>query len=189
MAIQLVIMLICGVLGATIAAKKGRSAVGWFFGGFFFSLVGIIIVAVLPNLKEEREHRARMSEENRRLREQLRQERIKSEAFRHHTVARLDTHDNVLGVDTRSVQALPAADPPPARLTAGASASQPQDPPPSDLWYYEVQGESAGPVSATEIRRLLAAREIESETLLWSEDLGEWTPLSRIPTFRTARAR
>jgi hypothetical protein len=37
------------------------------------------------------------------------QEQVKNEAFRRHTAARLDNHDNQLGVDTRSiVSALPA---------------------------------------------------------------------------------
>lgn len=31
-----------------IAGRKNRSVVGWFFGGLFLSLIGLIIVACLP---------------------------------------------------------------------------------------------------------------------------------------------
>jgi hypothetical protein len=109
--IQLIARIICGAIAAAIASHKGRSAVGWFFGGFFIVIIGIIIVACLPNLNETRRRDQYVQQENRRLREQLMQEQIKNEAFRRHTAARLDSHDNQLGVDTRSiVSALPAAD-------------------------------------------------------------------------------
>ena len=31
-----------------IASKKGRSAVGWFFGGLLLGGIGLIIIACLP---------------------------------------------------------------------------------------------------------------------------------------------
>lgn len=33
-----------------IARSKGRSAVGWFFGGLFLGVIGLIIVANLKSL-------------------------------------------------------------------------------------------------------------------------------------------
>jgi len=109
--INLIVRVICGAIAAAIASHKGRSAVGWFFAGFFIVLLGIIIVACLSNLTVERRRDQYSQQENRRLREQLMQEQIKNEAFRRHAMARLDTHDNQLGVDTRSVvSALPAPD-------------------------------------------------------------------------------
>ena len=105
-AIHLVIGLICGAISAAIAAGKGRNAVGWFFGGFFLGLIGIVIVACLGNLKEQRAYRRQMESEAHRLREQLRLERIKGEVYRQHTAERLDVHDHALGMDTRSTTAL-----------------------------------------------------------------------------------
>lgn len=32
-----------------IAGYKGRSVVGWIFGGFFLGLIGLIIVSCLPH--------------------------------------------------------------------------------------------------------------------------------------------
>ena len=107
--IQIILMTICGLIATAIANSKGRNAIGWFFGGFFLGLIGIIIVAVLPNLKEQKRKEEEIALENRRLREQLIQEQIKTEAFRRHAAARLDAHDEHLGVDTRnSAAALPA---------------------------------------------------------------------------------
>ena len=110
--IQLVLMVVFGCIASAIANSKGRSTVGWFFGGFFLGLIGIIIVAVLPNLKEQKFKEEAVERENRRLREQLMQEQIKTEAFRRHAAARMDVHDTHLGIDTRSVAStLPGANP------------------------------------------------------------------------------
>ncbi len=106
----IILKVICGAIAAAIASSKGRSTIGWFFGGFFLDIIGIIIVAVIANLKEQQAHRQHVSRENRRLREQLHQERMKQEAFRQHATARLDVHDDHMGLDTKQVgSALPGA--------------------------------------------------------------------------------
>ena len=101
-----IIALIFGIICAAIANSKGRSVIGWFFIGFFFHILGLIIVLVVGNLKDARQKEMEMQTEQRRLREQLRQERIKNDQFRKHTQVRLDTHDNALGLETRSTPAL-----------------------------------------------------------------------------------
>lgn len=45
LAVNVVAIIVCPI----IAHNKGRSAVGWFFGGLFLSGIGIIIVACLSN--------------------------------------------------------------------------------------------------------------------------------------------
>lgn len=96
---------ITGVAAASIAHHKGRSVPGWFFGGFFLFIVGVVIVACLPNLREERAGRERARQRHRRLAEELKQEKIKSETFRSHARERLDSHDEALGMDTRALEA------------------------------------------------------------------------------------
>ena len=41
----LISMIACPI----IAGHKNRSVAGWFFGGFFLGLIGLIIVACLPH--------------------------------------------------------------------------------------------------------------------------------------------
>lgn len=104
--IQLIVLTICGAIAAAIASNKDRSGIGWFFGGFFLGIIGIVIIAVLPNLKEQRSKEVALERENRRLREQISQEQVKGEAFRRHASERLDTHDVHLGLDTRATNPL-----------------------------------------------------------------------------------
>ena len=108
--IVIIVRIVTGVIAAAIASHKGRSVAGWFFGGLLLELIGVIIVAVLPNLKEKQAELLRTERERHRLREQLRQERLKNEAYRLHSAGRLDAHDDMLGVDTRSQTALTGGD-------------------------------------------------------------------------------
>ena len=188
LSIHLILGTITGAIGALIASSKGRNAVGWFFGGFFLGLIGLIIVAVLPNLKRQREYEAQLARENRRLREQVKQERIKNESFRRYTTGRLDVHDQALGLDTRTAQALPGTAAAP-QLTMGDPLAIPIEPPVARLWYYEVEGQAMGPVPEAEVRDLLQAGRIGPQTLVWCEDLGSWTPASRVAAFYSPGAQ
>ena len=174
---------------AAIAHGKGRSPVGWFFVGFFFGIIGLIVVLVSSNLNQEKYLRARQDEENRRLREQLRQERIKHETLREYTMRRLDVHDQVLGVDTKSVQALPTENAP-AYLPAGEAGNpasqspspgaQPAPQAVSNTWYFEQNGETRGPVPADVIRSMLANGELAGTSLLWADHLPDWRPAALV---------
>lgn len=197
--IQLIVMGITGAIAAAIANSKGRNAFGWFFAGFFIGLIGIIIVAVLPNLNEQRHKDARIERENRRLREQLRQERIKGETFRQHTSARLDTHDQHLGLDTRSGHAqLEAGTQAHASLenlarasTATSPGSEWAEDPDQDLrqtanteWYYDAGGQMKGPVPEMDIFQLIRTGRLDASTLVWAGHLSDWTPLGQVEPFR-----
>ncbi len=47
--VTVVSMILCPI----IAHSKGRSAVGWFFGGFLLGGIGLIIVSCLSNKNEK----------------------------------------------------------------------------------------------------------------------------------------
>jgi hypothetical protein len=186
----LVFGLIMGAAVAAIAHNKGRSPVGWFFVGFFFGVIGLIVVLVSSNLNQEKYLRARQDEENRRLREQLRQERVKHETLREYTMRRLDAHDEVLGVDTRSLQALPIENTPAylpagevATLQAASPEPVPAPPPHSNAWYFEQNGETRGPIGPEVIQSMLADGQISGTTLLWADHLPDWCPAALIPEF------
>ena len=55
-----------------------------------------------------------------------------------------------------------------------APASQPQ-------WYYANQGQQSGPISDSDLARLVANGEVLSETLVWREGMQEWLPVHSIP--------
>jgi hypothetical protein len=99
--LQVILPIGFGALCAALAHSRGRTPVGWFFIGFFLSCIGLIIILVLPNVKEEEAKHAALDDANRSLRERLRQEQMKNEAFRQHAAQRLDAHDRQLDVDTR----------------------------------------------------------------------------------------
>jgi hypothetical protein len=48
-----VLWVICAAISAAIASSKGRSGIGWFFLGLLISIFAVILVAVLPSLKEK----------------------------------------------------------------------------------------------------------------------------------------
>ena len=99
----IIVGLIAGTICALVANQKGRNPIGWFFLGFFFGLFGVIASLVVSNLNEFRQREESMEIEQKRLREQLHQERIKTEKLRQYTQMRLDIHDKELKIDTRNI--------------------------------------------------------------------------------------
>jgi len=183
-----------GAIASLIAYYKGRNMVGWFFGGFFFSIFGIILVSVLPNLKEQQAQREYMENENRRLKERLKQEQVKSESFRKHAMARLDKHDEHLGVDTKQMAALPSGydmDPllledetshesDEVTLTATSSSA--------GRWLYKWNHEEHGPISEKELVEKLQTGQLSGSSLVWNEDLTTWTRAEEIPFLKAKLA-
>ncbi|MCL2648427.1 MAG: DUF4339 domain-containing protein [Phycisphaerales bacterium] len=163
----LVVGIICAVICGMIASSKGRNIVGWAVLGFLFGIFSLIIVACLPNLKEQQQKERYIAEENRRLREQLRQEQIKGEAFRQHAAARLDAHDQHLNLDTRALgQSLPAGAADTPQLASGDDISV--------GWYYDRGGNICGPISQVQIFELIRQNQIRRDTMVWAEHLTEW---------------
>ena len=103
---QFVILAIFGTICAVVAHSKGRNPIGWFFIGFFFTLLGLILILVVSNPKKAKAVEEHMEMEQRRLREQLRQEQLKTEQLRKYAQARLDIHDRELNIDTRHAEPL-----------------------------------------------------------------------------------
>jgi len=180
--------LICGGACALIAHGKGRSPIAWFFIGLVLQLIGVVMSLVSSNRRQIDYVRIQQDQENRRLREQLRQERVKHETLREYTMRRLDAHDQVLGVDTRSLQALTTDNPqnllPTAELANPASPTPAPEPPHSDAWYFEQNGETRGPVPPEVIHAMLAENQLSGTTLLWSDHLPDWRPAALIPEFQ-----
>ncbi|MCP4379160.1 MAG: DUF4339 domain-containing protein [bacterium] len=203
--IQLIIGVIAGIIAACIANAKGRSVVGWFFGGFFLGIIGIVIVSCISNRKDEMRRNQHAGRERRLLREQLHQERLKSQAFQQYANARLTEHDQVLAIDTSSHQSLPnlqVVDP--SNLTASrandalsklaeATVSSPSpDPAPIPLvpaqaqgpqWFVYIDNKKYGPGATEKVIEMIRSGQINSDTYVWTESMTQPALIRDVPTF------
>ena len=170
--------LIGAVVCGLVANGKGRNVAGWSICGFFFPLIGIIIVCVLPNLKDQVARDAQIAAENRRLREQLQQERIKQESFRQHAAARLDAHDQHLGLDTRAIDPALSSGQNNPLLGSGDQQNDGQV-----EWYYDDGRSTYGPMPATQITQLVRDGRLAKTVLVWAEHMAGWQPMSSVPEF------
>jgi hypothetical protein len=105
-----------GVITAFVAQSKGRNALGWFFIGFLFSCIGLIVVCIMPDLEEEKARWRNADRERRLLKEKLRQEQMKNSVYQSQVNDRLDAHDQALNMNTAelgsgTVQAMLSEDP------------------------------------------------------------------------------
>jgi hypothetical protein len=51
-------------------------------------------------------------------------------------------------------------------------------------WYYSKDGAQLGPVSETELRKLLAAGSLDPQRdLVWKSGMADWLPAAKVPTF------
>jgi GYF domain 2 len=185
LAIRLIFMCIFGAACAGVAHSKGRNPWGWFFVGFLITCVGLIIILCLPNLNEQKALMQVQEDTNRRLREQLRQEQMKVEALRAHTAARLDAHDEVLGINTRSAApALAGGVAPPMLGNESPSVLMPAAlTPPDDgtAWYYaDDHSQQHGPMSIVGLRGAITSNIVRRDTLIWHEGLTDWTPAGQL---------
>jgi len=175
LAVQFVIWGVFGAVVAVIAQSRGRTPVGWFFIGLAAPCIGFILVLVLPDLKREQAQKARLSKENRRLRERVLKDRQASDQRHADTVRRLGAHDAVLGVDTNDAE---GARPPELRPAEHHSTVDPDS-----EWHYAATDDSGseGPVALHELRELWAAGEVGPDSLVWSKGMDDWVPISEHP--------
>ncbi len=193
----LVVVLIYSVFGvvcALIAPSRGRSPVGWFFIGVVTQCIGIILILLLPNLKEEEAKEKRRRAETRKLRELLKKERQVSDHRHGAHDERLGAHDRALGVDTSSAgdPALlgpgqdrgdaaqwsgsgPGPGPGPGPAPAGGAGADP-----GEQWYYALDGEQRGPVPRAKLWLLWRDGRIDAETLVWRSGLAEWVAIREV---------
>jgi hypothetical protein len=174
MAMQLIIMAIFGIICAVIAQSRGRSAVGWFFIGLFFSCLGLIILLVIPDLKVQEEERQRMALENRRLREQIRKDRMVADQRHDESERRLTAHDRVLNLDTSTEQK--EIGPPPICQALTASGAEQF----AVSWYYVADGNPVGPISLDDFKNMWKEARLKPDSLVWHEGMREWIAVSAV---------
>lgn len=179
MLINLIVGAAMGIVCCLIAKQRGRSPVGWFFIGFFTGCIGLIIVLVLPDLRVQEAKERKLELENRRLREQVRKDRMVADRRHAEAARRLSAHDAALGVDTKAA-ALPGSAPSlrplptvePTRGTPEVLNAQ---------WHYADGARPAGPVPFPALRSLYEAGRITFETRVWRTGMADWAPIQDIP--------
>lgn len=182
MAVLAGILIVCAIYGsfgvvcALMAPGRGRSAMAWFFIGVATQCLGIVLLLVLPNLKEEEAKQRRREEDQRRLREQLKKERqIADERHAAHR-GRLDVHDRALGLDTTAADPshqLAGSPPPMPALPAQPAAPEPQ-------WFHAQGGNRQGPVPRSRLRAMWQAGQLGDDTLVWRQGMADWAPLHTV---------
>ena len=166
--------LVFGTLCAVIASGRGRNPVGWFFIGAILACIGFILVLCLPDLNEERRRKARehsAGAENRLLKEQLRKDRMVTDSRLSLVERRLQTHDRALGVDTGH-----PADP---QLPGGAAGVLMPPDPVGAPWYI-ADGDRPLLLSWVELRERFTGGRVGPTTLVWTEGMAEWAPMSNV---------
>jgi len=181
----LVILLVRAAFGVAcmlIAQSRGRSAVAWFLIGFFVTCIGVVIVLVLPDLKVQEERERRLADENRRLREKLRKDRMVADERHAEVARRLGAHDVALGVDTAGapIGALPGAAPPPP-------PTEPTAPSPfaaahrEAVWYWARGTNRDGPLSFADLQGHWRTGTVRPETLVWKKGMTQWVAVGEVP--------
>ena len=171
----LAVYAVFGIVCAVVAPSRGRSAVAWLFIGVATQCLGIVLIFVLPNLKEEQEKQRRRDEETRRLREQLKKERQVADQ-RHDVVhGRLGAHDLALGLDSAAALPGPAPTPPPSQSTPPQLAAGAEP-----VWHFALGSEQLGPVAQSRLQQMWVNKEIGDDTLVWRQGMASWVRITEV---------
>ena len=174
--VQLLILFIVGLIVALIANHRGRDPYGWFLFGVFFSFLALVLVVVLPDLKKQQEREQRLMDENRRLREQLRKDRMMADSRHLEVRRRLEAHDSALAMDTGTAAsaALPHR--------ASEESPGPEIPDPrSTQWWYVQEEMRKGPFGFERLRTLWEEGEIGLPTRVWTKGMPDWARIEALP--------
>ncbi len=179
--IQVVIRVIFGAVCALIASNRGRSAVAWFLIGALIACLGLIILLVIPDLKLQEERERLIALEHRRLREQIRKNRMVSDQRHAEVGRRLGAHDRVLQLDTGEE----AGDDLPVSLPPPLPANRPPDHRRSQ-WRYADGDRSSEPVDFARLQDLWRTAALTPDSLVWTEGLPEWWAIREVPGLEEA---
>lgn len=174
--LQLVFGFGFGIACAVIASKRGRNPLAWFFIGMFTNCIGLILVLVLENPLEKEQRLHRLHQENRRLREIVRGDRITADRRFQETIERLKVHDEVLGVDTSRL----STEAPVPALDKKGDVQKKMETWRGQPWYFAEGDVRVGPVAFDELKNAFNEGRVKPETLVWTPDFGDWKALRKV---------
>ena len=148
---------------ALLAASKGRSPLAWGLAGFFLQCFGLLFVLCAGDVNNQQGEDQEMGRRHRRrINERLKREASKIESVRSEMRGRLDAHDIASGIDTRAIRR------PLSRPTLPIPAND------RPRWFYEDDGETAGPVAERALLALVTSGVVRPTTLVWREGMSDW---------------
>jgi hypothetical protein len=153
---------------ALLAASKGRSALAWGLGGFFLQCFGLLFVLLVSDTAETHAIEETGRRQNRRVNERIKKESSKLASLKSEMRGRLDAHDLAIGLDTRNIK----------RPLQRAVATAP--PLANHSWYYEEDGQTAGPVSQRSLLALADSGLVLPATFVWREGMDDWQQLAEV---------
>ena len=174
------LVVMAGFVAAAIAGAKGRNVVVWFFLGFCFHIIAIVIVATLAGVGNGRNLREAAALDARRRQEQRRRYGPSSPGRGYDPSASFEEPDQRYAdtADGGTTQ-YPNGD---SRLESARRFDGPADSGPAAReWYYEVEGQTMGPVTEKRLLAMLRSGRIEGWTQLWTDELGQWCEDRQIP--------
>ncbi|MBI3818905.1 MAG: DUF4339 domain-containing protein [Planctomycetes bacterium] len=182
--VNLIAPAVIGTLCAFIAHGRGRSPVGWFFIGFFFACIGLIVLLVIPDLKKLEAEKNRMLKENRKLREEVRMNREAASRKHAEIEARLKVHDRALRVDTSE-----RSD---ALLTDGGAETSPAANATVDAadllnkkWFFMNETGKHGPLPFREFQLLWQSGEFRAENYVKTSEMNNWMRVQDVSGLRS----
>lgn len=183
--------LLFGLICAVWGDSRGRSPVGWFVGGFLFHVFALILLAILPNRKDEKLRERVGADRDRRLRERMRHDRSVQDRRYEEIERRLRAHDVALGLDT--VPSTPNArltgSRPPELSEAQAFAGhglREVGSGPERVWYFSNDSRNRSAAPAEQLRGLYQDGRIDGQTLVWTEGMHNWCSLNELPELESA---
>jgi hypothetical protein len=175
--VQLFFLFGFGIACAVIASNRGRNPLAWFFIGMLTSCIGLILVLVLENPLEKEERLRQLRQENRRLREVVRGDRMTADRRFQETVRRLEVHDEALGMDTGQLSS-EMLDP---RLGDSSESAPNKEEWKKQPWYFAEGEVRVGPIPFEDLQKAFHGGRVTSETLIWTPEFEDWQVLSHVP--------
>ena len=151
-----------GAACAAVAPSKGRSPVTWFLVGALTFGAGLVVLLLLPNLKEREAAQKSLDERARQAQEALEQRR--SVAYARHP-------------DSKPLTVEPGRDGADSELHLAYQDSE---------WFHGTDENFAGPMPFETLHLTWLAESIDGQTLVWRKGMPVWRTIDDLDGMTTA---
>lgn len=174
--------LLMGVIAGVIAERRGRSAL-WFLGGFFFGVLGIVLVFVSADRSEKSRFRRQVGALAR-YTQHLEEKMDAVLDYCHSGLQALDENVDGQKMESVALEFPPKPDGLDEMIAELAGERDKNDcdselPPPSERdleekWYFREDGEEVGPITQYELKQHLHSGKLDLKTQVRTENMGAY---------------